>query len=641
MTIAQTVSWAARFAWTVCLAAVPGLASGQTIHHGPVVTATAVQQPGANVPSIVHLNPVSSWVDLKAAIQRGRQALNPSRLPDPKAARQRLTAEIEAFERYLGGPDSSNAKAWLKFLKWKDLLSEAAKNEPNLKTLTDVQLRFQQNTHGLEYAPFQAMRRAIADFIAAERYGSSPEGTIKVLDAQLEKLITVVDSQSESSELERSREISAVADNLIFSNQAPELLAAFRAAYSMPNVRLSVGEAFVNRAIGRPVNQPNPVNECVLGTRVLGNSIINGSVFADLVPQHNGVGLQLTLSGSFASDNIGYNRGVKVYTTGTSPVYASKRITITPEGTFTEPAVASTNLQTSINGIDHRLRIVRRIASRKAAEQKPEANAIGQYRLQSRLARQYNDQIEQQLAQGGGNLNALNALNQERVELTRLGVPKPTWSLRTDTTQILADIKEAAGSQLAAPNVLPATGSQDIVAQIHQSLPMNLAESVLGGRTLHSWEMDDFVRQYTSDVPAELIQESEGEPWSLTFAAQRPVEVEFQDGLLKATLRITRMANQDQALTQPAMVKAVYKPVLSGGYLVMERQGDVELEFVKSPTGFRAVTLRSFFKGKFDKLFREKSQPQRVTFPTRIPNVSQLAVSNVTFNKGWVQFTLQ
>ena len=642
MILARNFSSAARIAFTLCVLASPAAAPAQTIRQGSVISSTAVRQPANYVPRSLREDPTSPYVDLKAAIERGRKALVASRLPDPKVAKKRLEAQMETFEKYLGGSESSNAKAWFKFLMWKELSTEVEKSEPNLRTLTDVELRYQQNVLGLEYAPFQEMRQAIADYIDAQRFGGNPEGTIKALDDQLVKLIKVVDSKSVATELERAREIGQIADYLISSNQAPELVTSFRSAYSQPNVRLMVGEGFVNRAIGRPVNQPNPVDEVVLGTRVLGNSIINGNVFADLVPQKNGVGLQLTLNGSFASDNIGYNRGVKIYTTGSSPIYASKRITITPEGTLTQPAVASTDLQTTINQIEHRLRIVRRIASRKAAEQQPEANAIGQGRLQSRLANQFNDQIEQQLAQGGGNLNGLNALNQERIELKRLGVPKPTWSLKSTNTHVVADIKEAASAQLAAPSVLPTTKSKtDIVAQVHQSLPMNLAESVLGGRTLHSWEMDDLVRQYTSNVPAELVKESQGEPWSLTFASQHPVEVEFQEGLVTVTLRIAKMANKDQTLDQPATVTAKYKPVLNSGFLTLEREGEVDLKFLRAPSGFRAVALRSFFKGKFDKLFREKSQPQRVTFPTQIPNVSQLAVSNVTFNKGWAQFTLQ
>lgn len=642
MILARNFSSAARIAFAVCVLASPTVAPAQTIHQGSVISSTVVRQPTNYVPRSLRDDPISPYVDLKAAIERGRKALVASRLPDPKAAKKRLVAQMETFEKYLGGNESTNAKAWFKFLMWRELLVEVAKSEPNLRTLTDVELRYQQNILGLEYAPFQAIRQAIADYIDAERFGGNPEGTIKALDEQLAKLIKTVDAKSEATELERAREIGQIADYLISSNQAPELVASFRTAYSHPNVRLMVGEGFVNRAIGRPVNQPNPVDECVLGTRVLGNSIINGNVFADLIPQNNGVGLQLTLNGTFASNNIGYNRGVKVYTTGSSPIYASKRITITPEGTVTQPAVASTDLQTSIHGIEHRLRIVRRIATRKAAEQQPEANAIGQGRLQSRLAQQFNEQIEQQLAQGGGNLNGLSALNQERPELKRLGVPKPVWTLKSNNSHILADIREAASAQLAAPSILPTAQSQtDIVAQVHQSLPMNLAESVLGGRTLHSWEMDDLVRQYTSNVPAELVKESQGEPWSLTFASQHPVEVEFQDGLVMVTLRIAKMANKDQTLDQPATVTAKYKPVLNSGYLILEREGDVDLKFVRAASGIRAVALRSFFKGKFDKLFREKSQPQRVTFPTQIPNISQLAVSNVTFNKGWAQFTLQ
>ncbi len=90
-----------------------------------------------------------------------------------------------------------------------------------------------------------------------------------------------------------------------------------------------------------------------------------------------------------------------------------------PQARSPSQQLPATELQTSINQIEHRLRIVRRIATRKAAEQQPEANAIGQGRLQSRLAKQFNDQIEQQLVQGWRKSQWTNALNQERVELKR------------------------------------------------------------------------------------------------------------------------------------------------------------------------------------------------------------------------------
>ncbi len=59
-----------------------------------------------------------------------------------------------------------------------------------------------------------------------------------------------------------------------------------------------------------------------------------------------------------------------------------------------------------------------------------------------------------------------------------------------------------------------------------------------------------WVRQYTPNVPAELIKESEGEPWSLSFATQHPVEVEFSGWATCRDAGITKMANKDQTLDQ-------------------------------------------------------------------------------------------
>jgi hypothetical protein len=345
------------------------------------------------------------------------------------------------------------------------------------------------------------------------------------------------------------------------------------------------------------------------------------------------------MNANFSSNNIGYNRGVKVHTTGYSPIQASKLITFTPSGTITQPAVASTHLQTQINSIEHKLRIVRRIASRKAAEQKPQANAIGESRLQSRLAEQFNQQIETQLAQSN---TRLDVLDQNRVELVRLGLPKPTWGLNSTDSQILAQFNEVGATQFAAPRAsnLPKPMS-DVVAEIHQSLPINVAETVLGGRTIHSWEMDDLVRQYTPNVPAELQKESEGETWSLTFAEHNPVEVDFANGLATVSLRISKLGRGTQELREAVTISAKYIPLVGGGYFSFKRQGDVNLDFVRSPSGIRAVTLRAFFKGKFDKFFVEHTKTQSATFQTKMPNLSQVTLNNIVFGDGWVQLSLR
>ncbi|MGN6134104.1 MAG: hypothetical protein ACTHOU_06355 [Aureliella sp.] len=577
--------------------------------------------------------------DLGQAIERARTQLSGEQLPNPVEARKRLVAQMQAFEAYLGGTKSPNAQAWFKFLNWDVLLKELVATDPDLRALTDVEMRYRQNILGLEYAPFRAMRYAIHDFINAQRFGREPDATLKALDAQLQKLTELTTPDSQASQLQQARDLGLIAGYLAASQQAPELVEQMRGYFDQPNVRIVANESFVNRAIGRPINQPAPVDECILGTHVLGTSMVTGNLMAQLAPRQNGVSVYLCLGANFSSNNIGYNRGVKVYTTGYSPVQATKLITITPEGTFSEPAVASTSLQTQIHCIEHHSRLVRRIASRKADQQKPEADAIGQYRLQNRLRERFNTEIEQQLAESGG---GLSMLKDDRVEMLRLGLPKPVWAIQSTDAQILANFKEADAAQLAAPGPSNlANPGSDVVAEVHQSLPINVAAAVLGGRTIHSWEMDDLVQQFTGTVSAELKEESEGEPWSLTFADHHPVEVEFADGMATVALRISKMTRGDQELNQPATVTAKYVPEIADGTIVFQRQGDVDLDFVRAPSGIRAVTLRSFLKGKFDRFFRERSQPQKVVLGERMPNMPPLVLSSVVLANGWAQVSLR
>ncbi len=576
---------------------------------------------------------------LAQPIERAKASLSKANLPDRDAAKARLVEEIQRFSKYLGSAESRIAQGWYTYLDWDILLKELLKKEPDLRTMTDIKMNFCQNVRGLEYQPYYDMRRALSDYIDAERFSKDPETTLKFLNGQLDKLGEIADGASAPSDLEAARDFSLVVSNLKASNQASELVSLMRSIYSQPNVRVIASESFVNRRLARPVSQPNPVDECVLGTRVIGNSYISGNVFADLVPQHNGISMRLCMNANFSSNNIGYNRGVKVYTTGSAPISASKLITVTPTGTFTQPAVASAQLNTQINGIEHRLRIVRRIASRKAAEQKPEANAIGEHRLQTRLATQFNKQVEDQLRSNNTNLGILN---REFVELQRIGITKPTTSIYSTDTSVHVDALQAEPNQFAAPSGPFSSPMSDAVAQVHQSLAINLASAFLSGRTLKNSDLDNFYTQFTGkEPPEELKKESEGEAWSLSFADHQPVEVEFTNGELHVHLRISKMTRGDQELSQPATVTAIYRSQIADGQIKFVRQGDVELSFVRAPSGFRAVALRSFLKGKFDRFFREESEYRSLTFGGRTPNIPQLTVQQVAFENGWATLTIR
>ncbi len=191
-----------------------------------------------------------------------------------------------------------------------------------------------------------------------------------------------------------------IASILSQSNQSPALLQTVRSHFSRPNIRVLVTSEFVQRQFSRPVSQPSPVNELILGTRITGTSHLQGSVSPQLISNASSASLRLILSGYMSSNSIGFNRGVKIYSQGNSNITAAETVSLTENGLVTHSDTSvSAPLHSRITGIDHKLRIVEKIASKKAAEQKPLADSIAQGRLERRVGTEFHQQLQVQLSQ--------------------------------------------------------------------------------------------------------------------------------------------------------------------------------------------------------------------------------------------------
>ncbi len=487
------------------------------------------------------------------------QTLDASRLPQREHATAQLTAAIARLENYID-LNSPNGQAWSTFLQLERLKLELAEESPKVATLVELERNMRQNYLGLEFSPYLDVRSGIDELVRALRYSVTPQRTVEQLQLKLEQLVKNLNEFAADDASDRSLEVGLIANYLFEMNQSPAALEKLRQQYSAPNIRVFASESLVNRMLVRSVTEPSPVDECILGTRVIGTACLLGVVHADLMPMSNGVSLQLQMNANLTTQSNGYNRGVVLGTTSSSPVFASKQIFVSPVGISSTPASVATDLQTSINSIDHRLRLVRRIAGRKAAEQKPLADAIAEGRMQTRVRNQYDQQVNQQLAESNVRLASLQ--NQTRPELTRLGIPKPQLNYYSTDTEIHGMAKQASAFQLAArqPSALARPASSELVVEAHQSAVANALDIVLGDRTIRSADLDDYAMQATGKVSEELQQEAAGEPWSITMAAYRPVAIEFDDGQVTIKLRIVRMTRGEQELNDNAIIKAVYRP---------------------------------------------------------------------------------
>jgi hypothetical protein len=580
-----------------------------------------------------------SGLDWATTVLNAKQRLRVESLPEPSLARAAVEQAGDDLVRFLSTARDERYANWLIFLRWNELQELLRGPEPEVDALIQLERNMRQNYFGLELPQFVRLRESLENYISSLRFGANKVASIEMIDKRLDQLSETLQKPADGSDLTRQREIGLIASILAQSKQTPELLQSVRGQFSRPNVRVLVSNDFVQRQFTRPVDQQAPVREVILGTQIFGTSYSYGSVVPQLLDNPNHAALRLILSAHMSSNNIGYNRGVKIYTRGNADINVTETIALTEQGLISQNDTSVyAPLHSTITGIDHKLRIVEKLASKRAAKQKPLADSIAQGRLNNRAGSQFHEQLQSQLSK-------TNEQFRDRAfpVLTRLGLSKPkrtSWSSGNFLSMLW---KQQDADQLAAPSSCPlVVMNQGITVQVHQSAVINMIDPVIGGRTIHHNDLDDIVRQLGAEQSAELKEEVSGEAWSIDMAGFHPVEVELDNQLVKFRIRTTKLDRGDQALDQEASIDAAYKVQLQDGAIQLIRQGDVAIEFTgKAQRGLKAVTMRSFLKNKFDSVFKQELLKKPFRLADRLPaGAPNLNVVDVQVDDGWIQATL-
>lgn len=591
-------------------------------------------------------SPTINWTEV---LKEGSKELNSSTLPSVSEAQAKLASAMQRLENFLIPAHSENGAKWMKFLHWDKLKEIVANPEATASDYSEIETRFRQNYVGLETRPFTDVRDALATMAHALRFGKNSEQTMTLLARRLEELDQHLQSHSVAEqELERSRDTGLLLSYLWDSRQAPKLRSLIRKEYSHPNMQIMVKESLASKAISRPVHQTNPVHEVILGTNMTGCATIDGTLEGCFIPNAHNAQLQLLMTGKVSSDNVGYNRGVRIDSRGYADVQVSRSFSLIPSAeesvaVSTGPVCVESDFCSVIDSISHRSNLVRNIANKKAAKSKSQADCIAEERLQKRVGDQFRQQTDEQLSQAGGNA---------KLFLQRMALTAPAAQSSTTDSELNLLLDHGRPYQLSAPQTCPIPAVEgDLVVRVHQSVVMNYGDSILGGRVIRSEELPDLAKQIFGKVPEEMLNQEDERPWSITLANFHPVEMDLRNGQVEITVRLTRMERGDQALDQSLTVKAVYAPNTVDGRTELVRQGDVRIDLVgRQARGTRAVTLQAFLKGKFDKLFREKlldkpadaeSSAMAGDLKKRFPNLPELRLSDLKMEQGWLQAVLR
>ena len=571
--------------------------------------------------------------DLKETLAGAAAKLAADDLPNPGVAGKRLAAALVATESHIQ-IGTQNGNDWAKFLKLEGIREQLKNEKPNLALIAELEKNLQQNFPGLAQPVVIELRSAVNMFRRAKRYGTNPQGTIAGLTRQISQLAASLEQSPSDAEL--AQNVGRLVNLLYQCDQSPDLVTALRSPFAASNLQISVNESFLNRVLSRSIARPAPVDECILGTRVLGQACLQGSVSADVQPCSHAVSVEVKMDGMMTTLNRGYNRGVVLGTSSSSPVHLSKQIVASMQSVSAEPAKVTTNLATQINSISHKLKLVRKIAKKKASQQKPLADAISEGRLQKRLRSEYDTEVDTQIDKANAQLADANSKSPSNPVLKRLNIPRPAVALQSTSDQILGNVVQAAAYQLAASEACPIDkpAQSDAIIELHQSIVMNALQSFLGERTIRDSDLPSLAKQFLGKVPEDM--EKPDEAFTIAMVGYNPVIVEFDEGLAKLTLRFSRLDGADREIRN-AIVKVAYRPVLEEGKLVLRREGDLEVELPTVRSATTRTSLRSAARSKMRPIFKEEIVLEKLSLKQFMPQAPEVELNHLQIQDGWLQ----
>ncbi|TWU58240.1 hypothetical protein [Rubripirellula reticaptiva] len=572
---------------------------------------------------------------LASELELAAKNLDPSQFPAVAESSAAVVSSINAAELFFAQQtDPANGAAWLEYLDLnplRELIASEASATDIAREAISLRFRLVGTTPGLELSKLMLLRRDLERLIEAVRLRDADRAE-KAVAKQMESLAEKIREMDDSPSADDVSTIGAVIGLLHSSGQASGLVESFRNQFSRPNMAILIDESMVQSAINRGVNQSRPVRDCILGTRIVGNASLNGVITADLLPSIGEVRVQVALAGCVSSQNTGYNGPVRLQTSGTGTVNVSRLLHISEAGISADNAFVQATLNTNIDAIEHRLRLVRRIARKKAAEQKPNADRIAVEKLRSQVGAQFVEQTDSATA-----VSPPDVLGNVRPVLKRLSLDEPARLWGSTDQEIFIDSTFRRHDQLGSVVTRPAIfAAYDAAVQLHESVVDNAMTPLLAGRTMREGDFEGLiaetglpietqagVAESGSSVLADENTDSEDgdedqDPFEIDFANLRPIIFEARDQTVRVGVRGTRFAQGKRELKQAMEITAVYESARAeDGRVLLLRKGDVDVSF-PGPGKRLSVSqagLKRTIQKKFDDVFPAVLLDKSMTVP--------------------------
>lgn len=589
---------------------------------------------------------------------------------DAAAARVRATVAAVADSRKADPADVPEASP---AIDWRSLEQQVANpSAADPAVLRKLELAIRSQSQGFDPPTHASLADAVRRYgrlVAASRnpaFAADVGKQVADLRALLEKAAAVGrDAAVGFAGLEKA---AAIIESLHDTQQAADVLAEARRVVGRANMFIDARESLLAQAASRPVDEVAPVDEVILGIRQRGSGHTQGFVLLDLVPSLESAAIDLVLDATNHSHTRGGRGPVTVCSRGTTDLDARRRIHLDDERVWGLPVEANASTQSETEGIGVRAHLgrnlIRNIASRQAASMRPQADAISAGRARDRLRARFDSQTQEAIER-----LSTNYRTQFRDPLVLHDLYPEMLHHNTTDDAIHSAARKMLAGQIGAATFPPPTADGAVLsARVHQTAIVNAAASWLAGRTFTKDQVEAEYRRRNRPLPESLTKDIEdvrdendaGEggtvrrdaakdgpkppkPWSVRFAAERPVEIEVDDNRVTATLRGDSFTSGDKTVG-PMDVKATYRIEPSPAGPRLFREGDIAIappggkwagDRDKPTATERVIRLR--LKRRAEQILTETIDIGPLSLPGQLEAAGPLPVHHISSRKdGWI-----
>ena len=415
----------------------------------------------------------------------------------------------------------------------------------------------------------------------------------------------------------------------------------FQATLSRPNFYVAASSRLLAAGFQQEINEPLSVNENIFGTTIRGGGRIDGYTTGAFAHNDSRAELRAILTAKMNTNTVGVNGPVKIATASGGTMRGEKPIYITSDAIFTGPASSLANLSSRTTGLSiDGGRLVKHIAQKRIQEQRPSSEAEAKRRAELRMNSRFNSEVEPRIAEL--NQRYQQQLRQPLIEAGRF--PR-VWDLNTTSSELFFTVLVGDKSQPTQPYAPPTQpAGTDLSVRIHQSMPNNALETVLGGRRVEEEKFIENLKEQFPELTKDLNRDEEQEQLTITFAKKSPVSFVFsgqtisvivhadqfeQDGQVhpglditfKYTVRVEKTEDGAMFVFEQAETPTVFPP----GF---DPNGDKKISS-------REQMIRSIVTKRLDKSMKKSFEWKAGELPDQWQGKGILSPEMISSENGW------